>query len=51
MDIGITTGAVILGVVGEYWGYGMTYGVGGIIVCLGVALFAIGSKEQQRHLI
>ncbi len=50
MDVGITSGAIILGVVGEYWGYGMMYGVGGSIVCLGFILFAIGSKESQTKI-
>ncbi|SFL70026.1 MFS transporter [Pelosinus propionicus] len=51
MDIGITTGAVLLGIVGEYFGYGVMYSVGGMIVSLGVALFAICSKEtlQQKE--
>lgn len=50
MDVGITSGAIILGIVGEYWGYGMMYGVGGIIVCLGFVLFAIGSKASQTKI-
>lgn len=49
MDIGIMTGALFLGIIGEYWGYGLMYGVGGIIVCLGVVLFAIGSKEAPKQ--
>ncbi|MCM0761485.1 MULTISPECIES: MFS transporter [Sporomusa] len=50
MDIGITTGAVILGIVGEYWGYGIMYGVGGCIICLGFIGFSLGSKEAQRNI-
>lgn len=47
MDIGITSGAVVLGIVGEYWGYGAMYSVGGIGVCLGFALFMLGSREPN----
>ncbi|WP_378956698.1 MFS transporter [Pelosinus sp. sgz500959] len=46
MDVGITTGAVILGIVGQYWGYATMYSVAGIIVSLGVILFATCSKES-----
>lgn len=46
MDVGITTGAVILGLVGEYWGYGTMYNVGGVIICFGIVLFAVGSKAD-----
>lgn len=46
MDVGITAGAVLLGIVGEYWGYGTMYGVGGILVCLGIILFAVGSSDS-----
>jgi len=49
MDIGITTGAVILGIVAEYFGYEIMYSVGGIIVSLGVVLFATCSKEPCRQ--
>ncbi|MGL5512194.1 MAG: MFS transporter, partial [Sporomusa sp.] len=49
MDIGITTGAVVLGIVGEYWGYEIMYGVGGIIVCLGIVLFAGGAKRPDSQ--
>ncbi len=45
MDVGITTGAMIFGLIGEYWGYEIMYGVAGIGVCAGLLLFAIGSKE------
>ncbi|MDF2633638.1 MAG: tetA 2 [Pelosinus sp.] len=48
MDVGITTGAVILGIVGEYWGYATMYGVGGIVVSLGFILFATYSTEPYK---
>ncbi len=47
MDVGITAGAVILGIVGEYWDYGAMYSVAGIIVCLGILLFAFGTRAGE----
>ncbi|SEP38352.1 MFS transporter [Propionispora vibrioides] len=47
MDIGITTGAVGLGIVGEHWGYGTMYGLGSLLVCLGMLLFALGSEKTR----
>lgn len=44
MDVGITTGAVVLGVVGEYWGYASMFAIGGAVVSLGIVLFAAISK-------
>lgn len=41
MDVGITSGALILGVVGQYWGYETMFGLGGVIVVLGVLLFGL----------
>lgn len=45
MDVGITTGAVVLGIVGEYWGYATMFALGGVVVVLGIVLFAACSKK------
>ena len=47
MDVGITAGAVILGIIGEYWDYGAMYIVAGLIVCLGILLFALGTRAGE----
>ena len=39
MDVGITTGAVALGLIGEYWGYASMFIIGGVIVVCGIVLF------------
>jgi MFS family permease len=44
MDVGITTGALVLGFVGQFWGYETMFGLGGVIVILGVLLFAACGK-------
>ena len=41
MDVGITSGALILGVVGQYWGFETMFGLGGVIAVLGVVLFGL----------
>jgi len=41
MDAGITSGALILGVVGQYWGYETMFAIGGGIVVLGILLFGV----------
>lgn len=45
MDVGITTGAVVLGIVGEYWGYATMFALGGAIISVGILLFAACSRE------
>ncbi|MDF2568780.1 MAG: tetA 2 [Sporomusa sp.] len=45
MDVGITTGAVILGFIGGYCGYAVMFGLSGIIVIGGLLLFALGSNQ------
>lgn len=47
MDVGITAGAVVLGLVGQYWGYSTMYFVADIIVFLGILLFATCSGETD----
>lgn len=48
MDVGITTGAVVLGVIGELRGYAVMFGVGGVIIVLGILLFAVGARKPSR---
>ncbi len=48
MDVGITTGAVVLGVIGELWGYAVMFGFGGVIIVLGIVLFAVGARNPSR---
>lgn len=38
MDLGITSDALIFGVVGQYWGYETMFAIGGVIVVLGIML-------------
>jgi len=38
MDVGITSGALIFGVVGQYWGYETMFAIRGVIVVLGILL-------------
>jgi len=45
MDIGITTGAVVLGLAGEHWGYATMFAIGGFVVIGGCAVFAIGLRS------
>jgi MFS family permease len=46
MDLGITTGALVLGVIGGHWGYETMYFLGGILVLLGVLLFGFGARKR-----
>lgn len=46
MDVGITTGALVLGFVGQYWGYETMFGLGGVVVILGVLLFGVYGRAQ-----
>jgi len=51
MDVGITTGAVALGLIGEYWGYAPMFIIGGVIVVCGIVLFyqfAKGSPLAEK---
>jgi MFS family permease len=47
MDIGITTGAMVLGIVGQYMGYETMYVLGGLIVVAGTILFAVSGKATK----
>lgn len=48
MDLGITSGALILGVVGQFWGYATMFGVGGIVIVAGVLLFGMYGKTTAH---
>lgn len=45
MDAGITNGALVLGVVGQYWGYETMFSLGGVVVVLGVLLFGLCARK------
>lgn len=47
MDMGITAGALVLGVAGQYWGYETMYCLGGFVVLLGVLLFALHTRTPR----
>jgi MFS family permease len=49
MDVGITTGAFVLGIVGQYVGYGPMFFVGGLIVVAGTILFAAAGKTKGNQ--
>ena len=52
MDVGITSGALILGLVGQYWGYETMFVIGGVVVVLGVLLFGVygrGAMPGSNH--
>jgi MFS family permease len=44
MDLGIGAGAVILGVIGELWGYEAMFYLAGAITVLGLLLFAASTR-------
>ena len=46
MDVGITTGSVVLGLAADYWGYATMFTIGGFIVIGGVLLFALGARAN-----
>jgi predicted MFS family arabinose efflux permease len=41
MDVGITTGSVLLGVAAEFWGYAVMFTIGGFVVVGGLLLFSL----------
>jgi MFS family permease len=41
MDVGITTGAILLGVAAEFWGYAVMFTIGGFVVVGGLLLFSL----------
>ena len=47
MDIGISTGALALGLVGQYFGYETMFLLGGVVVLAGTVLFALSAKTQR----
>ncbi|MDR3564966.1 MAG: MFS transporter [Negativicutes bacterium] len=50
MDIGITAGAVGLGLVGEHWGYATMFAIGGFVVVGGMMVFAAESRPGNKKL-
>ncbi len=46
MDVGITTGSIVLGIVAEYWGYATMFTIGGFVVIGGFLLFAFGARNN-----
>lgn len=48
MDIGITTGALVLGIVGQYMGYEIMFVLGGVIVLAGATLFGLVGKAHRQ---
>ncbi len=49
MDVGITAGALVLGVVGDHWGYEAMFCLGGIILLLGILLFGLGARPASAR--
>lgn len=47
MDVGITAGAVVLGMVSEMTGYAGMYGISAVLVLAGMALFAFMGKTRK----
>jgi MFS family permease len=47
MDIGITAGALILGIAGEFWGYEIMFCIAGTIVIAGFILFTTYSRPNR----
>jgi MFS family permease len=41
MDVGITTGSILLGVAAEFWGYAVMFTIGGFIVVGGLLVFSL----------
>lgn len=48
MDVGITTGAMILGLVGGRLGYPAMFNLGGAIILAGIFVFAVYMKPAER---
>lgn len=46
MDLGISAGAVLLGLVGEGWGFSAMFTAAGIILILGMTVFAIYTEKD-----
>jgi predicted MFS family arabinose efflux permease len=46
MDIGIASGALLLGIVGEVWGFETMFIVAGVVVVLGLLLFSGFSRPR-----
>ena len=41
MDVGISTGSILLGIAAEFWGYAVMFTIGGFIVVGGLLLFCL----------
>ena len=46
MDVGITSGALILGLIGQYRGYATMFFVGGVVLVLGILVFGWFSRAE-----
>ncbi|WP_277657343.1 MFS transporter [Seleniivibrio woodruffii] len=46
MDVGITTGAIVLGVISGFIGFQAMYVLAGIILCCGIVFFAVYTRKQ-----
>jgi len=49
MDIGIASGALLLGIVGQFWGFETMFTLAGVVVVLGLLLFAGFSRPRPAH--
>ena len=47
MDVGITTGAMVLGVLGGFIGFEAMYATAGVILCCGIVFFTLFTKKQR----
>ncbi|MGE4265853.1 MAG: MFS transporter [Deferribacterales bacterium] len=45
MDVGITTGAIVLGIVGGHFGFEVMYGFAGVILCCGIIFFSLFTRK------
>ncbi len=48
MDVGITTGAIVLGIIGGWLGFEVMYGFAGVILSCGIVFFAFFTGRQSR---
>jgi MFS family permease len=47
MDVGITTGSIVFGIVADYWGYAVMFTLGGFVVLAGLLFFALSTGIGQ----
>lgn len=48
MDVGISLGAIVFGVIGEFFGYATMFGTAACFVVLGLIIFAIGGRTDAK---